>query len=116
MLDIIQGEQQPWAFQVTTKNKSTGKTRPLDLTGFEEITVCFKTESTVITKLESTGDVTVDDLIFGEISGFLEVAETNGMAATEDGSVEVAVDFGGGVVKKSIITQSHRVTEKICAT
>jgi len=115
MLDIVQGEKQPWAITVQTKNKTTGKTSPLDLTGFTEITVCFKTGVGLVTLTETGARVTVDNAVLGEISGDLLVAETDAMEAPiEDGSAEVVVDFGAGDVRRSIILNSHRTTEKIC--
>ena len=67
-----------------------------------------------MTLTQTGGRVTVDNAVLGEISGDLIVAETDGMLATESGSAEVVVDFGGGDVRRSIISDSHRVTEKIC--
>lgn len=116
MLDIIQGERQPWAITVKTKNKNTGKSTPLDLSGFSEITVCFKTGVNILTLLQTGGRVTVDNAVLGEISGDITVAETDAMEAVEDGSAEVKIDFGGGDVRKSIILGSHRVDPKICLT
>lgn len=112
MLDIFQGERQAWSMQITTKNQVTGKTSPLDLTGFNEITVCFRTDANILIKLESTAGVTVDSLLQGEISGFLSVADTNAMPGDKTGDTEVAVDFGGGDVKKTQILRSHKVTAK----
>jgi len=114
MLDIIQGEKQPWSIDVETLNKTTGKTRPLDLTGFAEITVCFKTGVNKVSLTETGGRVTVDNAILGEISGFLNITETAGMPETEDGLTEVVVDFGGDDIRKSKISGSHRVEESDC--
>jgi len=115
MLDIIQGEKQPWTLRISTKNANTGKVTPLDLTGFVQITVCFKSGVNLITLTVSGGRVTVDAILTGDVSGFLTVAETNGMPVIEDGLAEAVVDFGSGDVRRAIITSSHRVTEKICA-
>lgn len=116
MLDIIQGEKQPWAITIVTKNAVTGKTTPLDLAGFSEITVCFKTGTIITTLTQTGGDITVDIAVLGEISGNLTVAQTDALPAPiEDGSAEISVDFGSGDVRKSIILNSHRVTAKLCA-
>lgn len=114
MLDIIQGEKQPWSMTITTKNAATGKVSPLDLTGFSEITVCFLTAQThLITKTQTGGGVTVDNAVLGEISGDLLTTDTDAMPEGF-GDIEAQVDFGSGDVRKAIIVRSHKVTKKLC--
>ena len=117
MLDIHQGAQVPWSTQIKTKNKATGRLEPLDLTGFEEIQVCFVTGGTpqLLKQLESLDEVIVDNLKQGEISGFIEAVDSAGMPVSETGNkMEGHVDFGDGVIKKFKVLDSHRVIETEC--
>ncbi len=115
MLDIIQGERQVWKITIF-KLDAAGNKSFLNLTGNVEITVCFKSGANLLTLTRVAGSrVTVDSLLEGKISGFMTIAETEAMPVITDGSFEVAVDFGAGDVQKSIVIDSHKVTEKICA-
>ncbi len=89
MLDIIQGEQQPYKIDLT----STKTGLPFDLTGNVDIEVCFKANSTIIIKKKSLGQVTVDSAILGQISGNLEVNDTDSLTPLTDGSLEVSTIF-----------------------
>jgi len=89
MLDIIQGEQQPYKIDLTSKK--TGL--PFDLTGNVEIEVCFKAGSTIIVKKKTLSEVIVDSEILGQISGNLEVFDTNPLTPLTDGSIEVSTIF-----------------------
>ena len=112
MIEVIQGEKQP--FTISLRSKSTGDA--FDLTGFNEITVCFKAGSTTIEKTESAGEVSVvgaDDK--GKIQVDLKVADTTSFAKTTDGQIEVSVDFGSGDIRKLQILDAFHVVEKICA-
>ncbi len=91
MLEIIQGEQQPYKIDLTSKK--TGK--PFDLTGNVEIDVCFKAGSTVIVKKKTLSQVVVDSALLGQISGNLEVGDTESMSPLTDGQIEVLVNFTG---------------------
>jgi len=108
--EIIQGEKQDFAFNL--KSKSTGNR--FDLTGFSEIKVCFKSGTTLVEKLESLAEVTVVSAADGQITTSLSVADTDSFAKSDDGDVEIHVDFGGGDVKKSQILGAFFVTEKLC--
>lgn len=111
MLDIIQGEKQPFEFNLTSK-KSGG---PFDLTGNIEIEVCFKSGTTIVTKKKTLSEITVvGSPELGQISGDLEVADTDSLPSTENGDVEIKIDFGGGDIKKAQILGAFKVTEKIC--
>lgn len=99
MLDIIQGEQQPYKIDLTSKK--TGL--PFDLTGNVEIEVCFKAGSTIIIKKKTLGEVIVDSLILGQISGNLEVSDTNSMTPLTDGAIEVSTIFALSVAQISNI-------------
>lgn len=112
MLEIIQGEQQPYS--ITINKKKDGKiTGPLDLTGNVEIKVLFKIGATIITKLKTTSQVTVVSAILGQISGNLLIADTDLMTAGTDGVVEIHVDYGSGNVKKLQILNAFKVFAKI---
>ena len=111
IIEIIQGEQQP--FTIDLVSKATGK--PFDLTGYDEITVCFKSESTIVTKDTSSGVSVLGDEKLGQITGTLETTDTTTMPATSHGHIEVAVDFGGGDIKKAQLLNKFIVIESICS-
>jgi len=111
MIVIIQGEKQPFELNLSSLKNGTA----FDLTGFTDITVCFKIGSTTIEKKESDGDVTVVSEPRGEISTFLTVADTDSLTPGTDGAIEVLVDFGGGDIKKAQDLNAFKVVAKICS-
>ena len=111
MIKIIQGEQQP--FTIDLKSAETGK--PFDLTGYSEITVCFKAGSSLVSKDTSSGVSVVGDPMLGQISGTLEVADTSSLTSTASGSIEVTIDFGGGNIKKTQILNEFSVSQTLCS-
>jgi len=111
MVEVIQGEKQ--AFTVNVVKKGT-TTVPFDLTGFTEITVCFKVGSSVVVKTETGGDVAVvGDPLLGQISVSLTVADTSAMAPG-NGDIEVDVEKGAGENTKSQSLDSFIVVASIC--
>jgi len=96
MLDIIQGEQQPYTIDVTSK-KTGG---PFDFTGNVEVEVCFKAGSTIIVHKKTLGQVSVDSPeILGKLSGDLQVNETKPLTPLQDGSIEISTTFAFGVAQ-----------------
>jgi len=109
MITIIQNEQKPWSISL-----DDDEGEPFNLTGNVEITVCFKTASQVTILTKTGGEVTVDDLILGKISGNLTQPQTDAMPKENSGLVEVEVDFGAGKVRKTQILNAFRVADKAC--
>jgi len=111
MIEVIQGEKQ--TVNIDLVSKTSGK--PFDLTGASEIKVCFKSGSTIITKLLSLLEVSVvGDPLLGQITTDLSTTNTDAMTATNKGDIQVTVDYGAGNVKKAIINEAFSVTTKIC--
>ncbi len=111
MLKIIQNEKQPFTINMTSEQLNG---LPFDLTGFSDITVCFKAGSVVTTLTESGSRITVVEEKIGQISGALTQAETDAMSIVTSGIIEIAVDFGGGDVRKTQINNAFSVIEKVC--
>lgn len=110
MLEIIQGEKQTVKPDLTSRKTQ----KAFDLTGFTEIEVCFKAESTIIKKLESLGEVVVVDALKGEITTDLLVAETTTLPPTEEGIIVVTVTFGAGDVRIGIEDPAFVVRNNPC--
>jgi len=109
-VDVIQGEKQ--SFTINLKQPSGS---PFDLTGFTEITVCFKAGSTVVQKLESLAEVSVvgaDTL--GTITVDLAIADSDSFSPTGEGHIEVHVAFSASDVRKTQILNAFQVTAKLC--
>ncbi len=111
MLKIIQNERQPFTINLVSESNNG---LPFDLTGYSEITVCFKAGTTVTTLTETGARITVVEAKIGQISGALTQAETDAMSVVTSGLIEIAVDFGGGDVRKTQIVNSFSVTAKVC--
>jgi len=95
MLDIIQGEQQPYKINLTSKK--TGL--PFNFTGNVEVEVCFKADSTIIVHKKTLGQVVVDSEILGQLSGDLQVFETDPLTPLLDGSIEIKTIFAFAVAQ-----------------
>jgi len=113
MIQVIQGERQP--FIIDLESEKTGK--PFDLTGFTEIQVCFKAGTTVISKLES---VPADNVAVvggptnGQISAELAAVDSDTLAATSGGQIEVIISFSATNIQKTQILDAFAVLDKIC--
>jgi hypothetical protein len=113
MIKFTQGEKQE--FNIFLKTNTNGITEPLDLTTATEIKVCFKAESTVVTKLLSLAEVSiVGSATLGKITIDLLPADTDTMPKTSNGSIEVVITFSATDVKKVIQTQAFMVEQKLC--
>ena len=111
MLKIIQNARKPFSINLSSEKNDD---LPLDLTGNVEITVCFKTVSTLATLTKTGGRITVDNLVLGQISGALTQAETDVMPIENNGLIEIQVDFGSGDVQKTQILNGFVVAAKAC--
>ncbi len=112
MIEIIQGEKQPYELDLTSKETGTN----FDLTGVTDIIVCFRSGSTTVIKKKSLAEVVVvGNPVLGQISGDLLIADTNSLPATEQGDIEVVIDVdGAGDIQKAQKLGSFTVTEGIC--
>ena len=111
MIEIIQGERQPFTIDLILKSSK----KPFDLTGFSEITACFKADSSKVVLTEGGGDISVvGDPKLGQLTGFLTVAQTTSLTPTAKGDIEVVIDFGLGDIKKTQILNQFIVQEGFC--
>lgn len=113
MIEVIQGEKQ--TFNIDLTSKKTGKS--FDLTGNTEITVCFKSGTTIIEKTKTATEVSeVGDPLLGQITVDLLTTDTATMLPTQEGIIVVEVDFGSGDVRKAIQNNAFTVEADPCAT
>ncbi len=113
MIEVIQGEQQFYSIDLV---KSSNK-RPVDLTGISEISVCFNTKDTVTTHTLGAAEIEiVGSPLLGQIQATpgLLIAETTAMIESDDGIVEVVLDYGGGNVQRIQIENSLSVKASKC--
>jgi len=111
MIDVVQGEKQ--RFLIDLISKKTGK--PFDLTGNDEIEVCFKAGTTILKKLRTATDVTViGSPLLGQIEAFILKDESPTFAPAEDGLTVTTVTFPGDDVKIAIEIDAFRVVENPC--
>lgn len=112
MIEVIQGEKQP--FTIRLRSKSTGD--PWDLSANVEIKVCFKSGTTIVEKLKTLAEVSIVGAVTeGKIQTDLLIADTNLLPKTTEGHIEVLVDYGSGDVRKTQILGAFHVIEKICS-
>lgn len=110
MINIIQGEQQPYLIRLRDEFGD-----PIDLTGLTAISVCFQSGSTKVTHTLALTTVAVSgDVLLGKLAGTLTVAETDSLPKTTNGDIEVLLTSPGLGTKKTQITNAFSVAKKIC--
>ena len=111
MRQIVQGEQQTFVIQLSRKQDNVQF--PFDLTGYTEIQVCFKSNTTIVEKDTSSDVTVVGPDTDGKIQAILQVADTESFQ-TGKGDIEVVVTKPAGEVTKWQIPNSFQVSEAIC--
>jgi len=111
MIEVIQGERQ--RFLIDLASKKTKK--PFDLTGNDDIEVCFKAGTTLIVKKRTLTEVTIiGDPLLGQIEVFLTKDETPTLPPVTDGITVTTILFPGDDVKKAIELDAFMVIADPC--
>lgn len=114
MRKIIKGSKQVFVIQLS--RKEDGVLKVYDLTGNVEITVCFKSGSTVVAVNKVAAPVNVIVVgadADGKIQATLETTNTDALNVGT-GSIEVVVDKGSGDVDKFQIANAFQVVASDC--
>ena len=113
MIEIIQGEQQFYSIDLVVQSTK----RPVDLTGTTEISVCFNTKDVVTTHTLGASEIEiVGSPVLGQIQSTpgLTVARTEAMLVSDDGIVEVVLDYGSGDIQRIQIENGLIVKPSKC--
>lgn len=118
MREIKQGEQSVFIINLTetrTLNDGTKITTPYDLTNFTEIEVCFQVGSTIISKLQTGGKVSVvGPAIDGKITTTMLIADSAGFEIG-NGDIEIKETKTDPEVQKFQLLGSFQIVKGICA-
>ena len=115
MKKYIQGAKAEFTIQLLVKD-SNGVSRPFDLTGNTEITMKWKTGTTIITKNKVASPIGVEVLgavTEGKIKGTLLPADTLTQSQTGAGLIEIAVSFSATDIKKFQIKNGFAVDDDV---
>ena len=109
-INVVQGKRKEFTLDIEKGSD------PFDLTGVNEVKVCFPGDGGTPVELSSNtaGELTITNATLGKVSGVLPAAKSANLIVGEDQNVQVEVSQTAGEPEAQVLEESLNVTAAVC--